>query len=76
MRDDEAAQTGELEIDQNKNFTYMARGVHRSTAASSPPGPTTHQLVATDYSGGCLGYCLHRTNRTVVVSTEEHAFCQ
>ena len=35
-----------------------------------PPVPATNQLVAADYSGCCLEYCVDRTKRTVVVNTE------
>ena len=52
---------------------HTAAGIHSPTVYSAPV-PTTHQLAATNYSGCCLECYLHRTNRTVIVSTDEHAW--
>ena len=48
------------------------RGCPLNYSTEHIPVPTTNQLVATNYSGCCLEWCLHRTKRTVVVNTERN----
>ena len=49
----------------------MAARISSQLQCWVPPGPTTNQLLAADYSGCCLvSCCMHRTKRTAVVNTE------